>query len=74
MRSSTDRTRPSAAPELPRDPEHSPLADDSPPRDWSELGRRVLAEALRRATDELHRRNGWSARPAVPPPPAEEWS
>ncbi|MGD8453444.1 MAG: hypothetical protein PVJ57_16650 [Phycisphaerae bacterium] len=30
---------------------------DSTPRDWSELGRRVLAEALRRATDELALRN-----------------
>lgn len=30
---------------------------DSAPRDWSDLGRRVLAEALHRATDELARRN-----------------
>jgi hypothetical protein len=46
-------------------------AVDSEPRDWSELGRRVLAEALRRATDELKRRN--AALPAsVVPPPARE--
>jgi hypothetical protein len=31
-------------------------AVDSEPRDWSDAGRRVLAEAQRRATDELIRR------------------
>jgi len=27
-------------------------AEDTPPRDWSQLGRRVLAEAWRRLMDE----------------------
>jgi hypothetical protein len=40
---------------------------DSSPRDWSELGRWVLAEALRRATDELERRKASSATPATNP-------
>jgi|GEM_PF-3279240 hypothetical protein len=39
---------------------------DSQPRDWSEMGRRVLAEAQRRATDELIRRG------AVPAPAASQ--
>jgi hypothetical protein len=52
-----------------------PPAVDSQPRDWSEAGRRVLAEAQRRATDELIRRGAvpapvvpqFSRAPAVPP-------
>lgn len=48
-----------------------PLAQDSEPRDWSELGRRVLAEALRRATDELVQRNGSMPTSVVPSLPAE---
>lgn len=42
-----------------------PPAIDSQPRDWSEAGRRVLAEAQRRATDELIRRGAVPA-PVVP--------
>ena len=41
--------------------------NDSSPRDWSELGRWVLAEALRRATDELGRRQAPSATPTTNP-------
>jgi hypothetical protein len=32
------------------------------PRDWSELGRRVLAEAMRRSMREFRRRNGCRAK------------
>ena len=39
----------------------------SPPRDWSTLGQWVLAEAVRRATDELAHRTTHSAAPACPP-------
>ncbi len=49
-------------------------AQDSEPRDWNELGRRVLAEALRRATDELVRRDGSKPASVVPSFPAEGWS
>jgi hypothetical protein len=41
-------------------------AENSPPGDWSALGRRVLAEALRRATDELETRAAGPARPVRP--------
>jgi hypothetical protein len=41
------------------------LQDDSSPRNWSELGRRVLAEALRRATDKLAQRRPNAAAPAA---------
>ena len=42
------------------------LPADSEPRDWRELGRRVLAEALRRATDELARRGATRPASVVP--------
>ena len=40
--------------------------DDSSPRDWSQLGRRVLAEAWHRTTEELAARHARSATPVVP--------
>ncbi len=46
--------------------------DDTPPRDWSQLGRRVLAEAWRRFTEEHVTRPPTAATPvASAPPPAE---
>lgn len=36
----------------------TPAPDDSLPQDWSQLGRRVLAEAWRRTTEEVARRRG----------------
>ncbi len=45
---------------------------DSSPRDWSHLGRRVLAEAWRRLTDERHPRRSSKAAPVVPAPHARE--
>ena len=44
-----------------------PPPTDSRPRDWSKLGRRVLAEALRRATDELVKRSAPKAPASVVP-------
>jgi hypothetical protein len=41
-------------------------ASDPAARDWSILGRRVLAEALRRTTDELDRRHVVTPASAVP--------
>lgn len=46
-------------------PSPSPAAD-SEPRDWSELGRRVLAEALRRTRDEFARRHATRPTSVVP--------
>lgn len=52
--------------------EHDPLPADHPaPRDWSQMGRRVLAEAWRRFMDERARRTD-SATPVAPAPHAEE--
>lgn len=45
---------------------------DSPPRDWSHMGRRVLAEAWRRTTDDLATRPLAGAGPAVPAPHTPE--
>lgn len=39
---------------------------DPAPRDWSDLGQWVLAEAVRRATDGLVHRGGLSAAPGCP--------
>ena len=44
---------------------------DSEPRDWRDLGRRVLAEALHRATDELERRGAGTPTSVVPHPVTE---
>ena len=53
--------------------EHTAAADEgSPPRDWSRLGRRVLAEAWRRTTDEFAARQTSRAGPVVPAPGSEE--
>jgi hypothetical protein len=47
--------------------EHTAVPDADPaPRDWSQLGRRVLAEAWRRTTEELAARHTRSATPVVP--------
>ncbi len=47
--------------------EHIAVPDaDSTPRDWSQLGRRVLAEAWHRTTEELAARHARSATPVVP--------
>ena len=52
--------------------EHTRAPDeDSPPRDWSQLGRRVLAEAWRRLRDEHATRETSQARPVVPAPDQE---
>ena len=42
------------------------LNEDSSPPDWSHLGRRVLAEAWRRLTEEHATRDTSRATPAVP--------
>jgi hypothetical protein len=47
--------------------EHIAVPDaNSTPRDWSQLGRRVAAEAWRRTTEELAARHTRSATPVVP--------
>ena len=53
---------------VPAEPEPSPKASlsDSGPQDWSELGRRVLAAALRQAGHELAQRDELPAAPVVP--------
>ncbi len=46
--------------------EHNSTPDEAlPPRDWSHLGRRVLAEAWRRLTDERVSRSPATASPVV---------
>jgi hypothetical protein len=54
--------------------EHTPHTTCANPsaRDWSQLGRRVLAEAWRRTTDELADRQRPDAMPAVPAPHLRE--
>ncbi len=47
-------------------------ADDTSPRDWSHLGRRVMAEAWRRLTDEHATRQSAQAAPVVPAPHDQE--
>lgn len=51
---------------------HRTLAADPEPRDWSELGRQVLAEARRRAREELARRHMPAPASAVPQPAPED--
>ena len=48
--------------------DHTGTSDDAPPRDWSHLGRRVLAEAWRRLMDEHTARQAVRATPVVPAP------
>lgn len=74
--------RPSVTPDSPRTthcvstgrrvPQEHTKANDSVPRDWSQLGRRVLTEALRRATDELAARKRDGQTPVVPAPNSED--
>jgi hypothetical protein len=45
---------------------------DAAPRDWSQLGRRVLAEAWYRLTDEHGPGRGIAATPVVPAPHDKE--
>ena len=53
--------------------EHTRAPDeDSPPRDWSQLGRRVLAEAWRRLMEEHAARHTSPATPVVPAPDQEQ--
>ena len=59
----TTAPRPVANPAAVTSP--SPAAD-SEPRDWSELGRRVLAEALQRTRDEFVRRHTTRPTSVVP--------
>jgi hypothetical protein len=62
---------PSAAKRYSRGPAPQEVARhvvDSQPRDWSQLGRRVMAEAWRRTTEELAARQAAEAKPAVPAP------
>ena len=55
----------SSGPHVPQ--EHTRIPDeDSAPRDWSQLGRRVLAEAWRRLRDELAARDTSQATPVAP--------
>ncbi len=49
----------------------TPAGRGSAPQDWSELGRRVLAEAWRRTTDELAARAMPAQEPVVPAPGRE---
>jgi len=49
----------------------TPAGCGSSPRDWSELGRRVLAEAWRRTRDELAARATPAHEPVVPAPGRE---
>lgn len=49
----------------------TPAGCGSAPQDWSELGRRVLAEAWRRTTDELAARAMPAQEPVVPAPGRE---
>lgn len=44
---------------------------DTLPRDWSQLGRQVLAEAWRRTTDAIAARQQSGATPVVPAPNPE---
>jgi hypothetical protein len=47
---------------------------DGPPKDWSELGRRVLVEAMRRSLRCLRRQNGREARGDIGGGPRGAWS
>jgi hypothetical protein len=47
-------------------------AADSPPRDWSQIGRRVLAEAWRRITEDLAARRTPGPVATVPHPDGED--
>ncbi len=49
----------------------APASNSLPPADWSDLGRRVLAEAWRRTTDELAARGRLGVSPVVLAPPGE---
>jgi hypothetical protein len=46
--------------------------DDSPPRDWSQMGRRILAEAWRRITDDLAARHTPGPETNAPRPGTED--
>ena len=48
--------------------EHTGGSNDSQPRDWSQLGRRVMAEAWRRITDDVGTHPLAVAAPAAPAP------
>jgi hypothetical protein len=48
--------------------EHNGTGEDSTPRGWSHMGRRVLAEAWRRFTDERVANADPAATPVAPAP------
>ncbi len=57
--------RPTSGVRVPQEHKVTP-DEDSQPRDWSQLGRRVMAEAWRRLTDERAARRSQTATPAAP--------
>lgn len=60
---------PSLSPDEHANQPHSP--NDTPVRDWRDLGRLVLVEAARRATDGATHCDTPAATPAVPAPRQE---
>lgn len=67
----TSALHPSASPSVPQEHNAKRADADSSPRDWSQLGRRVLAEAWRRTTDDVVRQPT-PATPADPAPRSKE--
>ena len=63
--------RESSGSRVPQEHTRTPV-DDPPPRDWSQLGRRVMAEAWRRLTDEHAAGPKSAATPVVPAPRDKE--
>ena len=70
LNAATSQSRELSDPHVPQ--EHTLAADvDSAPRDWSHWGRRVMAEAWRRTTEDLRSRSSAGTTPADPTPRTE---
>lgn len=70
LNAATSLSREPSDPHVPQ--EHTLAADADPaPRDWSQWGRRVLAEAWRRTTEDLRSRSSAGTTPADSAPQAE---